>query len=282
MFFAYMMASNNSEIPTSSQHETLSSSTAPLKLFFSFVALIRQVFHAERGLLRRASLRVTYRPLSPLAFVPSRMHWSSLMCTLPSGPTGCLFFHLFACTHARAHMQSAHERTHSNIHLLIWAANWEAGCSCKAVANQQVQDFYWGDEIHWGSLNAFNLDVKCDMCHLVLVDLFKSVSRETPWTTVKMEDDGVDDTLAISLSKTYFIYSETKWQRVQAIESKSYFVTSQRNKKELLSRTVSLGSEQRPGVHNVPNMHNTKHQGLTHLNAMHSLSKQLLTPLAFR
>lgn len=91
----YIMASNNSENTHLRGDLGTKQSLAALLLWnsFPFGALICQVFlrSTEQGSLWSASLHVTYRPLSSLAFVLSWMHWSCLMCALRSGPLRSLF-----------------------------------------------------------------------------------------------------------------------------------------------------------------------------------------------
>lgn len=108
----YIMASNNSENTHLRGDLGTKQSLAALLLWnsFPFGALICQVFlrSTEQGSLWSASLHVTYRPLSSLAFVLSWMHWSCLMCTLCSGPLRSLFPACrrsppSVCTHTHTH-----------------------------------------------------------------------------------------------------------------------------------------------------------------------------------
>lgn len=114
----WYMISRNSRSSWRSQHKPLSCGPAAFKLV-SFGALICQVLLTgiKGGFLWEALLCATQRPLHSLAFVLSWMQWSSLMCTLHSGPPRALFptrrqsppsvrIYTYACkTHIQTHTQ---------------------------------------------------------------------------------------------------------------------------------------------------------------------------------
>lgn len=161
----YIMASNNSENTHLRGDLGTKQSLAALLLWnsFPFGALICQVFlrSTEQGSLWSASLHVTYRPLSSLAFVLSWMHWSCLMCTLRSGPLRSLFPACrrsppSVCTHTHTGTQTAHIHSLKPLYLnlrcqVLWKMITQSSChsATEPCCIWLLQNFYSGHEILW-------------------------------------------------------------------------------------------------------------------------------------
>lgn len=158
-----IMASNNSENTHLRGDLGTKQSLAALLLWnsFPFGALICQVFlrSTEQGSLWSASLHVTYRPLSSLAFVLSWMHWSCLMCTLRSGPLRSLFPACrrsppSVCTHTHTGTQTAHIHSLKPLYLnlrcqVLWKMITQSSChsATEPCCIWLLQNFYSGHEI---------------------------------------------------------------------------------------------------------------------------------------